>query len=101
MPVALTHPVQHQLLAGCEMQREPVPAALILCQRLAAPFPVHPGETADLDRLVVDGETAFRLEEGLAVIIGGLLSLRLPAVAAVALQHQWMIGLELQRAGEV
>ena len=101
LAVGLAHPVQHQLVAGVEMQREPVPSGLVGGQRLAAPFAIDPGLPGDLDRLVVDGEAALRRVMRLAVIIGGLLAQRFAAVAAVALQHQRALGVETQRVAEI
>ena len=99
--VGLAHPVQHQLFAGVEMQRQPVPAGLIRRQRLAAPLPVQPGLSGDLDRLVVDGDAAGHRKIRLAVIIRGLFALRFSAVAGIALQHQRPIGVEAQRVAEI
>src|SRR5208283_5099771 len=83
------------------MQREPVPAGLVGGERLAAPFAVHPGLARDIDRLVVDGKSPAYLEEGLAVVIRGLPALGFAAVAAIALQHQWAVGRELECVGEI
>ena len=51
------------------MQREPVPPGLVGGKRLAAPFPIHPGQSRDIDRSIVDGEAASRSKERLAVVI--------------------------------
>src|SRR5882724_13369706 len=56
--VGLAHPVQHELFAGLEVEREPVPAGLVGRERLAAPFPVHPGLARDVHGLVVDRNAA-------------------------------------------
>ena len=61
--VGLTQPIQHQLFARVQMQREPVPSGLVRRQRLAAPFPIHPGLSGNFDRLVVDGDAARHLEK--------------------------------------
>ena len=58
--VGVAHAIQHQLFATVEMQREPVPAALVGGEGLAAPFAVHPGKAGDGDGLVVDGDLARR-----------------------------------------
>jgi hypothetical protein len=99
--VGLAHPVQHQLFAGIQMQRQPVPSALIRRQRLAAPLPVQPRLAGDLGRLVVDGNAARHSKIRLAVIIRRLFALRFAAVAAVALQHQRAIRVEAQRVAEI
>src|SRR5258708_16448453 len=67
--VGLAHPVQHQLFAGVQMQRQPLPAALIRRERLAAPLAVQPGLPGDLGRLVVEGDAARHSKIRLAVII--------------------------------
>ncbi len=100
--VGLPHPVQHQLLAGCKMEREPVPSGLVGGERLAAPFTIHPGLTGDLRRLVVDNDAACHREERLAVVIGGLVAaLRFAAEAGIALQHQRPVGVKLERVAEI
>src|SRR5258708_2260498 len=83
------------------MQREPVPAGLIRGERLAAPFPVHPGLACDLYGLVVDRDAAARLEKRLAEIIRGLAALGFFAVTAIALQHQRATGITAQRTGKL
>src|SRR5207302_6010953 len=83
--VGLTQAKQHQFFARVQMQRKPVPSALIRGERLAAPFPVHPCLTGDLYRSIVDGDAARRLEIRLAKIIRGLSALRFFAVAGLAL----------------
>src|SRR6266436_3110126 len=83
------------------MQREPVPSGLIRGERLAAPFPIHPGPPGDFYRLVADRDAARHLEIRLAVIIRGLSALGFLAVSAVALQHQRPIGIEPQRVAEI
>src|SRR6266436_9579807 len=83
------------------MQREPVPPGLIWRQRLAAPFAIHPGKTRDLGRPVIDGDAAGDLELRLAEIIRRLSTLRFPAVAGIALQHQGTIRVETQRISEI
>src|SRR5258708_11015626 len=83
------------------MQREPVPAGLIRGERLAAPFPVHPGLACDLYGLVVDRDAAARLEKRLAEIIRGLAALGFFAVTAIALQHQRAISIAAQRIGKI
>src|SRR5436190_15409355 len=83
------------------MQREPVPAALVRGQRLAAPFAIHPGKPGDVERLVVDGKLARHVEERLAVIIRRLFALRFLAEAAVALKDQRPVRVEFQRVAEV
>src|SRR5258705_12210330 len=83
------------------MQREPVPSGLIRRERLAAPFPIHPGPPGNLHRLVVDRYVARYLEIRLAVIVRGLSALGFPAVAAVALQHQRSVGVEPERIAEI
>src|SRR3569832_2818170 len=90
MAVGLPHPVQHQLAAGVEMQREPIPAGLGGAERLAAPFAVEPGLAGDLDRSVVDRKLAVGAIERLAVVIRGLVALGLLAVAVVALLFFWL-----------
>ena len=99
--IGLAQPEQHEFFTLVEVQREPVPSGLIRSERLAAPFPVHPGEARYLGGFVADGDTAARLEKRLAEIIRGLSALRFPAVAGVALQHQRTIGVEPQRVGEI
>ena len=99
--IGLPHPVEHQLAAAVEMQREPVPAALVRGQRLAAPFAVHPGKPGDVERLFVDGKFARHVEERLAVIIRRLFTLGLFAVTAVTLQDQRPVGAKFQRVAEV
>src|SRR5260370_19248006 len=83
------------------MQREPVPSGLIRGERLAAPFPIHPGLSGDCCRLVVDGDAACRLEIRLAEIIRGLSALGFLAVASIALQNQRPIGVKPQRIAEI
>ncbi len=83
------------------MQREPVPSGLIGRKRLAAPLAVHPRLSADLYRLVVEGENPGRLEKRLTVIIGRLSAFGFFAVAGVALKNERMIGFETQRVTEV
>src|SRR5205807_7966975 len=85
LAVGLAHPVQHQFVASVEMQREPVPSALIGGEWLAAPLAIEPGLSGHVDWPVVDGEDARRRIMRLAVLIGGLLAQRIAAVAAVAL----------------
>src|SRR5438132_1299162 len=99
--VGLAQPKQHEFFALVEMQRKPVPTALIRRERLAAPFPIHPGPPGNLCRLVVDGDAARYLEIRLAVIIRGLSALGFLAVSTVALQHQRPIGVEPQRIAEI
>src|SRR5260370_41554154 len=82
------------------MQREPVPPGLIWRQRLAAPFAIHPGKTRDLGRPVIDGDAAGDLEIRLAEIIRRLSTLRFPAVAGIALQHQGTIRVGTRRIAE-
>src|SRR5258706_9521254 len=83
------------------MQREPVPSGLTRRERLAAPFPIHPGPPGNFCRLIVDSDAARYLEIRLAVIIRGLSALGFLAVAAVALQHQRSIGVEPERIAEI
>jgi len=60
LAVGLAHPVQHQLVAGGKVQREPVPSGLVRRQRLAAPLAVEPRLPCDVGRLVVDDEASIR-----------------------------------------
>ena len=99
--IGLAQPEQHEFLVLVQMQREPVPSGLIRGERLAAPFPIHPGLPGDFRRLVVDGDAACRLEIRLAEIIRRLSALGFLAVAGIALQHQRPIGVEPQPIAEI
>src|SRR3981081_567792 len=83
------------------MQRKPVPSGLIRCQVLAAPFPIHPCLSGNLNGFFVDGDAARGLEIRLAEIIRGLSAVRFLAVAGIALQNQRAIGVKPERISEI
>ena len=65
LAVRMTQAKQHQLVAGRQMQREPVPAVLVRRQRLAAPFAIDPALSGDGDSLAVE-HRASRTRAGTA-----------------------------------
>jgi hypothetical protein len=101
LTVFLPQAIEHQLAAVLQVQGEPVPARLIGGQRLAAPFAVEPGRTADLIGLAVQHQAAVGLEERLAVVIRSLALGRFLAIASVALQHRGVLGAQLQLIAEI
>src|SRR5208337_4780946 len=64
---------------------------------LAAPFPIHPRKTRQLNLPSMKHEDPIDLEEGLAEIVGGAPIVRFAAEAVVAMENKRLVGGKIER----